>query len=209
VNGTVSVLEAARTGSARRVVFSSSSAIYGDQAELPLREHMPAQPKSPYGLHKYVGESYCRLYSEVFGLSTISLRYFNAYGPRQNPNGAYALVIPKFLEKRKNGTTLTITGDGTQTRDFVHTDDIVRANLRAMESPKVGRGEVVNIGAGRDLSINRIAELIGGPVEYVAPRLEPRNTLADVTLAKELLDWEPQVDPVEGIARLKIEAGVA
>ena len=155
-----------------------------------------------------MGELYARLYSEIFGLSTVSLRYFNVYGPRQNPNGAYALVIPKFLQMSKEGKPLTLTGDGTQTRDFTHIDDVVRANLLAMGSTKVGQGEIINIGANKNVSINRIAELIGGPIEYVTPRLEPHDTLADVTRARELLNWEPKISIEEGIAALKRDHGI-
>ena len=170
-----------------------------------VREVSPAYPKSPYGLQKYIGELSCRLWSDVYGLSTVSLRYFNVYGPKFDPDGAYALVIGKFLKQKKEGTPLTITGDGTQTRDYTHVHDVVHANLLAAESAKVGKGEVVNIGAGRNVSVNDLAALIGGPSVHIAARLEPHDTLADSTLAKELLGWEPRVRLEDGIMALKEE----
>ncbi len=203
VGGTLSVLIAARDAKVGRVVFSSSSSVYGDTAQMPLREDAPAQPISPYALQKYMGELYCRLFSEVYKLPTVSLRYFNVYGPGADPDGAYALVVAKFLKQRSEGKPMTITGDGTQTRDFTHVRDVVRANLLAATSKKVGKGEVINIGAGKNASVNSIAELIGGPIEHIAPRLEPHDTLADNSLAKKLLGWEPQISLEEGIAELK------
>jgi UDP-glucose 4-epimerase len=209
VDGFVSVLKAAKDGGVSRVVYAASSSAYGDQPTLPLSEDMPAMPKSPYGLQKYMGELSARVWSEVYGLSTVSLRYFNVYGPRFDPEGAYALVIGKFIKQRLDGVSMTITGDGTQTRDFTHVSDIVRGNLLAAESDKVGTGEVINLGAGKNASVNEIAALIGGPSEYIAPRLEPHDTLADNRKAKELLGWTPQVSLEEGIAQLKKEFGIA
>jgi len=205
VGGTLNVLIAAKEGGVKRVVYSASSSAYGDQKTLPLVETMIPAPKSPYGLHKYIGEQYCRVWSEVYGLETISLRYFNVYGSRMNPDGAYALAIGKFLKQRKEGKPLTIWGDGTQTRDFTHVSDVVRANLLAMESKKVGKGEVINIGAGRNFSVNQLAKLIGGRVVHEPPRLEPHDTLADNSLAKKLLGWTPKITLEEGITELKKE----
>ncbi len=203
VDGTLNVLIAASQAKVKRVVYSASSAAYGDQVEMPLHEGMHANPKSPYGLHKYVGEAYCKVWSQVYGLSTVSLRYFNVYGPRNNPEGAYALVIAKFMKQRQEGKPMTITGDGKQTRDFTSVTDVVRANMLAMKSHKVGQGEVINIGSGTHDTITTIAKLIGGPVKYIAPRLEPRHTLADTTRARKLLGWKPTVSIEKGIAELK------
>lgn len=208
VDGMVSVLKAAQDAGVKRVVFSASSSAYGDQDIMPLTEDMPANPKSPYALHKYIGELYCRLWSEVYGLQTVALRYFNVYGPGADPEGAYALVIAKFLRQRALGGPMTITGDGKQTRDFTHVRDVVRANILAAQSEHVGKGEVINIGAGQNASVNKIAELIGGPVEHIAPRLEPHDTLADNSRAKKLLDWEPTISLEDGIAELKKEYGL-
>ena len=208
VTGTLNVLIASKEEGVRRVIFSASSSAYGDQKTLPLKESMTSIPKSPYGLHKYIGEQYCRVWSEVYGLPTVSLRYFNVYGPRMNPAGGYALAIGKFLKQRKEGKPLTIWGDGTQTRDFTHVSDVVRANLLAMESKRVGKGEIINIGAGRNFSVNQLAKLIGGPVFNEPPRLEPHDTLADNSLAKKLLGWKPEVTLDGGIAELKKSLGI-
>jgi len=208
VDGTVSVLKAAQDAGVSRVVFSASSSAYGDQDVMPLVEDMPVKPKSPYALHKYVGELYCRLWSEIYGLSTVSLRYFNVYGPGAEPGGSYPLVIAKFLKQRADGMPMTITGDGSQTRDFTHVRDVVRANILAAHSPNVGKGEVINIGVGSNISVSRVAELIDGPVEHIAPRLEPHDTLADNARARELLGWTPSVSFEDGIAELKKIFGV-
>lgn len=209
VNGTMNVLIASHEGGVKKVVYSASSSAYGDQDVLPLVETMTASPKSPYGLHKYIGELYCRVWSEVYDLPTVSLRYFNVYGPRFDPDGAYALVIGKFLKQRKNGEPLTITGDGTQTRDFTHMSDVVRANILAAENDNVVKGEVFNIGFGKRTDINTLAKLIGGEVVHVAPRLEPHDTEADNSKAKRVLGWAPQVALEEGIAELKKEWNLA
>lgn len=203
VGGTLNVLIAAKEGDVKRVVYSASSSAYGDQRILPLVETMPPNPKSPYGLQKYIGELYCKVWSAVHGLETVSLRYFNVYGPRLNPDGAYALAIGKFLKQRKAGKPLTIWGDGTQTRDFTHVSDVVRANLLAAESKKVGKGEVINIGAGRNFSVNQLAKLVGGKVVHEPPRIEPHDTRADNSFAKKILGWTPEVSLEGGIAELK------
>ena len=199
----LNVLISATQAKVKRLIYSASSSAYGDQKTMPLHEKLFPNPKSPYGLQKYVGELYCRVWSEVYGLETVSLRYFNVYGPRQSHEGAYALVIAKFLKQISQNEPMTITGDGKQTRDFTNVYDVVRANLFAMKSRKVGRGEVINIGAGNNQSVNRIAELIGGPVKYIPARLEPRNALANNVLAKKLLGWKPKVSIEAGINRLK------
>jgi UDP-glucose 4-epimerase len=208
VNGLLSALIAAKECRVSKFIYSASSSAYGDQAIMPLVEAIPAHPKSPYGLQKHIGDLYCRLWSEVYGLPTVSLRYFNVYGPGASDEGAYALVIAKFLKQRKEGAPMTITGDGLQTRDFTHVRDVVRANVLAARASGAGKGEVINIGAGKNASVSAIAELIGGPVEHIAPRLEPHDTLADNSLAKELLGWKPQVSLEEGIAELKKLAGL-
>jgi len=208
INGTLSALVAAKDAGVSKFIYSASSSAYGDADHMPLVETMSAHPKSPYGLQKYVGELYARLWSEVYGLPTVCLRYFNVYGSGASDEGAYALVIARFLKQRRGGEAMTITDDGTQTRDFTHVRDVVRANLLAAQSDKVGKGEVINIGAGSNASVNRIAELIGGPTVFVPARLEPHDTLADTTLAKQLLGWQPQVKLEDGIAELKQLAGL-
>lgn len=202
VNGTLQVLISAQKAGVKRFIFSSSGSVYGDQPVLPLVETMDPAPQSPYALHKSIGEQYCRLWSEIFKLPTVCLRYFNVYGAGQDPDGPYALVVGKFMKMKKEGKPLTITSDGKQTRDFTHVRDVVRANLLAALSANVGNGEVINIGAGREQSVNKLAELMGGPVEYIPARLEPRHFRADIAKAKELLGWSPEVLFEDGIAEL-------
>ncbi len=209
ITGTLNVLLATRDAGVKRLVYSASSAAYGDADEFPEPETLLPRPKSPYGLQKYVGEHYARLFAELYGLKTVSLRYFNVYGPRMADEGAYVTVIAVFLRQRRAGQLLTITGDGTQNRDFIHVRDVVDANLRAMESPKVGRGEVINIGAGTKNSVNEVAALIGGPTTNLPPRIEPHDTLADNQLARRLLDWQPTVDFATAVAELKRLDGIA
>lgn len=207
--GMFNVLVAAQRGNVGRVIYSASSSAYGNQKTMPLTEDMLANPLSPYGLQKYLGELYSKLMSDVYKLPTVSLRYFNVYGTRYDPEGPYALVIGKFIHQKKAGKPITITGDGTQTRDFTHVRDVVLANLLAMESSNVGNGEVINIGAGKNYSIKDLAAMIGGPVEYVEARLEPHDTLANTSRAQDLLGWGPQVTLEEGVGELLAEAGLA
>ncbi|PIR84676.1 hypothetical protein COU16_01400 [Candidatus Kaiserbacteria bacterium CG10_big_fil_rev_8_21_14_0_10_47_16] len=208
VNGTLSVLVAAKEAGVKRVVYAASSSAYGDQEVLPLSEQLPAQPKSPYALQKYMGEGLMKLWSDIYEVPTVSLRFFNVYGPHMDPDGPYALVIGRFLKMRTEGKPLLITGDGTQTRDFTHVQDIARAVLCASGSDRVGHGEVLNVGAGRNVSINDLAKLIGGAIEFTAPRIEPKHTCADIDLIRSHLEWEPTVTLEEGIAELKKEWGI-
>ena len=208
VTGTLRVLEAARASGAKRVVFASSAAIYGDNQHIPLREEEPPEPLSPYALHKLVSEQYLRLYSKIFDLPAVSLRFFNVYGPRLDPEGPYALVIGRFLKLHKEGKPLTIVGDGEQTRDYVHVSDVVRALLSAAESDTVGEGEVINVGTGVATSVNALAGHFGGEKAYLPPRLEPRASVADISRAKELLGWEPSISLVDGIVELKRDTGL-
>ena len=203
VEGTLNVLEASRVSKVKRVIFASSSAVYGDQEKLPITENMQVNPLSPYGAQKHIGEVYMRLYAQIYGLETVSLRYFNVYGPGQSAKGAYASVIPKFIEFRQKNEPLPITGDGEQTRDFVNVRDIVSANILAMKGDKVGKGEVLNIGGSNQYSINYIAKLIGGGISYIPPRIELRKTQANIAKAKGFLNWEPCVMLEDGIAELK------
>ena len=208
VTGTVIVLKAAKDAGVKRVVYSASSSAYGDQERMPLVEAMEAHPKSPYALQKYIGEIYCRLFSEVYGLETVCLRYFNVYGKNADPDGPYALVIAKFIKQRKAGTPMTIAGDGLNTRDYTHVSDIVRANILAAESENVGMGEVMNIGGGKNYSVLDITKMIGGEVTHVEARLEPKNTLANTQRAFELLDWKSEVSLETGLQELLQEAGL-
>jgi UDP-glucose 4-epimerase len=208
LNGTLNVLVAARDAKVKKVVYSASSSAYGMQTEMPLREDMRPSPMSPYGVQKWVGEQYCRMFSEVYGLPTVSLRYFNIYGKRQALEGAYALVMGIFARQRLAGEPMSITGDGEQRRDFTYVGDAVRANIMAAKSEKTGKGEVINIGRGKNYSVNELAKIIGGPVVYLPPRIEPRETLADNSKARELLGWEPRGELPEWIEGYKKEIGL-
>lgn len=202
VNGLLNVLEACRLNSVKRLIFASSSSIYGDPKSLPTKEEDDINPMSPYASHKCIGEIYLKLYSKIYNLETVSLRYFNVYGPRLDSEGAYPLVIGYFLKQLKNNQPLTITGDGTQTRDFVHVKDVARANFLAMTSNKIGKGEVINIGGGEKFSINEIANLLGGNIKYISSRLEPHDTEANIHKAINLLDWNPLIKFKDGIYEL-------
>lgn len=201
ITGTLNVLLVARGAKVKRLVYSASSSAYGDPISLPLKEEMKPNPKSPYGLQKYVGEEYCKLASLFWNIETVSLRYFNVFGQRMASEGVYVTVIAIFNRQRLNNEPLTITGDGTQTRDFTYIDDVVRANLLAMASQKVGQGEVINIGNGDNHSVNEVAQIIGGPTVNIPARVEPHDTLADNTRAKELLGWQPQTSFSEGMKK--------
>ncbi|MBV9349217.1 MAG: NAD-dependent epimerase/dehydratase family protein [Patescibacteria group bacterium] len=205
VDGTLSVLVAAREGGAGRVIYAASASAYGNQEMLPMKETMRPSPVNPYGLHKYIGEMYMEMFSRVYGLPTVSLRYFNVYGPRMDAEGPYGLAIARFMKLYANGEKLTIVGDGTQTRDFTHVRDVVAANLLAMEKENIGAGEIINIGAGRNISVNYLADLVdpGKERSMLPPRIEAHDSRADTSRAKALLGWEPQVMIEEGIAELK------
>jgi len=203
VTGVLRVLKAAVDAGVRRGIYSSSSSVYGDQASLPLTEDMVPGPLNPYACQKLMGEIYARNFARIYGLETVCLRYFNVYGPRQVTEGAYRLVISIFMDQRSQGEPMTIQGDGLQTRDFTWVGDVVRANILAAESDRVGRGEPINVGAGQEVSVLRIAELIGGPFVHIAPRgFDERFKRAGIERARELLGWEPHVQIEDGIRRI-------
>ncbi len=211
VNGLLNVFEVARMAKARRIVYSASSSAYGDQTVMPLHEEIKPNPKSPYASQKHYGELLAQQYAMHYGIETVCLRYFNIFGPNFDPNGPYAMAIGKFLIAQKNGKPLTVTGDGTQTRDCVYATDVARANILASESKKVGKGEVINVGSGRNPSILEIAKLIAGKtgkIEHIAPRVEPHDTRADISKAKKLLGWTPKMTIEKGIAELKKQNGI-
>lgn len=206
ITGTLNVLLAARDCNVKRVVYSASSSAYGARHPMPLREDMPPEPIIPYAIQKRVGEQYCEMVTRFYGLETVSLRYFNVYGPRQTTasDGPYATVIGIFLEERERGNPMSVVPDGNQRRDFTHVRDVARANLFAMGSDNVGKGEIINIGTGKNYSVLEVAGMIGGPQKFAEPRQgEMRETLADISKARKLLDWEPQVEFKDGIAELK------
>lgn len=202
VTGTLSVLEAARKANVKRVIFSSSCAVYGDTDMLPVSEVCPIAPKSPYALHKRMGELQCFTWNAVYGIETVSLRYFNVYGPRMNTIGDSVSVLARFITLQNEGKPLVITGTGEQTRDFIHVRDVARANVLAAESEKVGKGEVINIGYGQRCSIKELAEKVSDTVSFTDARLEIQDSEADIQKAEELLGWKPSVTFDEGIGEL-------
>ena len=207
VDGTLAVLEAARRAGVRRLVYAASSSAYGDTEVLPKVETLPADPRSPYALQKHVGEVYCRLYHELYGLETVALRYFNVFGPRQDPRSTYAAVIPRFATACLRGEPPRIHGDGEQSRDFTYVADTVRANLLAADAPgAVGR--VINVAGGRRIAMNRllaeIQEIVGSELEPIHEPARPgdvRHSLADLSRARDLLGFEPAVPLAEGLRR--------
>ncbi len=205
VNGTLSVLLAARDAKVKRVVFATSSSAYGDQTVYPLKEEgVVKKPLSPYGLHKLIGEEYCRVFAALYPLETVSLCYFNVYGPHFDPNGPYALVIGKFISQRLQNQPMTVRGDGEFYRDYTHVSDVATATFLAMTKDTVGKGEVINVGYGEPHSVNELVKLIGGEHTFV-PSLpgEMKFTHADNSKARALLGWEPKVSLAQGVAELK------
>lgn len=208
VQGTTVVLDAARRAGVKRVVFAASSSAYGDTPTLPKIETMTPQPLSPYAVSKLTCEHLMRVFAGLYGLETLSLRYFNIFGPRQDPKSEYAAVIPKFITAALRKERPVVFGDGEQTRDFCFIDNAVRANLQAATTPHKLRGEVVNIACGERTSLNQLLKYIG---ELTGARLDPeyrptrpgdvRDSLADVTAARELIGYQPGVDVREGLKR--------
>jgi UDP-glucose 4-epimerase len=210
VEGTLNVLLAARDEGVRRVVFASSSSVYGNSPTYPLVESQPADPISPYAVAKLAGERYCVSFSRVYTLETVVLRYFNVFGPRQDPTSQYAAVVPRFIAAIGSGEPVPVYGDGEQSRDFTFVDNVVAANLLAAEAA-AAVGSIVNVATGTQASVNELAEtigeLVGRPVEkeYLPPRTgDIRDSWADVGAARRLLGYEPHVDLREGL-RLAIE----
>jgi nucleoside-diphosphate-sugar epimerase len=207
VVGTLNVLLASRDSGVRRVVYASSSSVYGAASSLPKYEGMQALPISPYAVTKLAGEGYCRSFYEVYGLETVVLRYFNVFGPRQDPESQYAAVIPRFIDAALRGRPLTIYGDGEQSRDFTYVDNVVSANVLAMHA-RAAAGQVINAASGARTTLNRLVEEIGTAVGehpsavYADGRPgEVRHSQADLTLAHDVLSYEPGVTLSEGIAR--------
>lgn len=205
---TINILKACADSNVKRLVYSASSSAYGNTIQLPSKEEDPVNPISPYAMQKYYGEIACRMFANVYGIETVSLRYFNVYGERQSLEGAYALVMCVFARQRLNNEPLTIRGDGEQRRDFTHVKDIAKANILAMHSEMVGSGEVINIGNNDNRSVNQIANMIGGPTINVDPVVEPRETLADNSKAKNLLGWNPTIIIEEWVPKYKEELGI-
>lgn len=207
LTGTLSVILATRSSGARRIVYASSAAVYGEPQRLPIDETHPTVPQNPYGLQKLMSEHYLRLAHLHWGLETVGLRFFNVYGPRMSPTSDYAGVIAIFLGQRQRGEPLTVVGDGSQTRDFIYVDDVVRASLAAMDRSTVGTAHAINIGSGQRTSVHQLARLIGGPTAPAEPRTEIRDSQADIRLARRLLRWQPTIDLRPGLTDLMANDG--
>ncbi|OGQ01375.1 MAG: Vi polysaccharide biosynthesis protein VipB/TviC [Deltaproteobacteria bacterium RBG_19FT_COMBO_46_12] len=207
VGGTLNILLAAREEGVKRVIYASSSSIYGDTPTLPKHEGMPSHPLSPYALQKYIGEQYCRLFYQLYGLDSVSLRYFNIFGPKQDPNSVYSAVIPRFIEALLNGRPPIIFGDGEQSRDFTFIENVVQANLLAMSAERL-HGEAMNIACGKRISLNQLLKILKqilgsklSPV-YQEPREgDVRHSLADIHKSKKIINYMPKVGTREGLKK--------
>jgi len=194
VVGTCNILQAARKNKVQRVIYSSTSAAYGLKNPIPLKESMPKDCLNPYSVSKTAGEELCKMYTDLFGLKTITFRYFNVYGERQPLKGQYAPVIGLFLRQKNMDEPITIVGDGLQTRDFTHVSDVVNANIAATKCTE-GFGEIYNIGTGLQTSVLGLAKMIGGKYLHIDERPgECRFTQADITKANNILKWHPKVN---------------
>jgi UDP-glucose 4-epimerase len=207
VGGTLNVLGAARDAGVGRVVYASSSSVYGANQALPKREDMMPQPISPYAVSKLAGERYCHVFSRTYGLETVALRYFNVFGPRQDPQSTYSAFIPKFVVGMLEGRRLTIDGDGTQSRDFTYVSNVVQANLLAVAAEGVS-GEMFNVACGSSMSLNEIVKSLRritgcqGDIAYGPPRPgDVSRSLADIEQAQQRLGYEPRVPVGEGLER--------
>ncbi len=201
VVGTESVLEAARAAKARRLVYAASSSCYGIAKQVPTPETAPISPEYPYALTKYLGEQLVLHWGKVYGLSVVSTRFFNVYGPRARTSGTYGAVFGVFLAQKINGKPFTVVGDGRQTRDFTYVTDVADAVVTAAKSQL--SGEVLNVGSGNTHSVNRLVELLGGPVEHIPKRPgEPDCTFADVSKIQRLLGWKAKVSFEQGVKNM-------
>jgi nucleoside-diphosphate-sugar epimerase len=207
VEGTLNVLVGARDAKVKRVVLAASSSAYGETPELPKTESMSPEPISPYGVSKYVSEIYAQTFGKVYGLQNVSLRYFNVFGPRQDPGSPYSGVLSRFCTAYLENTEPVVFGDGEQTRDFTYIDNVVQANLLACEAPAAS-GRAINIGTGARISLNQTLELLSEiSANPLQPKFEPprdgdiRDSQADITLAREVLGYQPTVDFAEGLRR--------
>jgi UDP-glucose 4-epimerase len=208
VDGTLNVLEWARRAEVRRVVYASSSSIYGDAPVLPKHEDMTPGPLSPYAAAKFAGETYCRVYTHVFGLETISLRFFNVFGPKQDPASEYAAVIPRFISQVLRGERVVIFGDGAQSRDFTFVANAVQACVLAGAAGPEAAGEVINVACGERIALLDLIDALGGifgtrldPVFSAAREGDVRHSLASITKAERLLGYRPLVTVRDGLAR--------
>ncbi len=202
--GTINVFKAAAEAKVKKVIFASSSSVYGNQKTSPLQESMVPGPLSPYALQKLVGEQTAKLFTAIYRVPIISLRYFNVYGPRIDFDSDYSLVMGKFLKLKSLKKPLTIFGDGKQTRGFCYIDDVVSANMKAAQSGKVQGGDIINVGSAKSYSVNFLAQLMGGKVLHLPKRAgDVLHTKADISKAKKLLGWQPRVPLEEGLKKVQ------
>ena len=208
VDGTLNVLWADHKAGVKRVIYSASSSAYGNATKFPTPEDHSTNPLSPYGLQKYIGEQYCKMFSEVYGLDTVSLRYFNVYGERMLLEGAYCLVLGIFAKQLLENKPMTINNNGDQRRDFTYVGDIVNANILAATKVEQFNGEVFNIGNGKNYSINEVANIFGGKTTKGKNVLEPFQTLADNNKANLVFGWQPKGNLKKWIINYKKELGI-
>jgi len=207
INGTLNILEAAKFNNVQRIVYASSSSVYGDSPVMPKEESMKPMPKSPYAITKLAGEEYCMNFHRLYGLETVAIRYFNVFGPKQNPFSQYSAVIPKFINLLKQGKAPTIHGDGLTSRDFTYIDNVVNANLLACEK-KAAAGNVINVACNKAYTLNDLVEKLN---KIIGTNIEPlhgpdkkgdvKHSLADITKAREILKYEVQIDFDEGLKK--------
>jgi UDP-glucose 4-epimerase len=202
VNGVLKVLEQCRLNGVRRLIFSSSASVYGNTLKTPITEDVPVAPLSPYALQKHIGEQYCQLYSNIYNLDTICLRYFNVYGENNRKNNTYSSVINIFTKLKEQNLPLTIYGTGQQQRDFVWVQDVARANFYAGQCNTFKGGDIINIGTQRGTSIIELAKLYNHPINFLPQRIEPKNSIADITKAKKILNWSPTCNIKEWLISL-------
>jgi len=207
VEGTLNVLFGAKKGGVRRVIYASSCAVYGDDPSLPKKEDMSPSPLSPYALQKFIGEQYCRLFSQLYGLETVSLRYFNVFGPKQDPTSVYSAVIPRFIDALLNHRPPIVWGDGEQSRDFVYVDQVVKANLLAMSAANL-QGEVINIACGRRTSLNQLLEILQNILDSKIPPVyeetrkgDVKHSFAEITKGKRMLNYVPKTEMEVGLRK--------
>jgi nucleoside-diphosphate-sugar epimerase len=208
VDGTLNLLVCARDAGVKRLVYASSSSVYGSSPKIPQKEGMVGEPVSPYGLTKYAAEVYCRLFSDIYGFETISLRYFNVFGPRQDPGSEYSAVIPKFISSMIRGQRPAIFGDGLTSRDFSYIDNVIEGNILAMNAKKIACGRAYNIACGEKTTLNQLVEEINAILGTdIAPRYEKerpgdiKHSLADISMAKRHLGFRPKVFFREGLRK--------
>lgn len=194
VVGTQRVLEWCRIHSIKRLVYSGTSSLYGHQNAIPFQPNMPSDCLNPYSMSKWMGEQICKLYSQLYGLNSTVLRYFNVYGPREPIKGHYAPVVGLFKRQKSQKKPMTIVGDGNQRRDFTHIEDVVSANILSLDLSKQKTFNVYNVGTGQNYSINQVAKFVGGEIKYIESRpAEVAETLADITLTTQDLGWVPKI----------------